>query len=398
MRSDEGKLRAYLDDALSADERQTVETWLADEPEAAATLHRLRQERDDFAQHLTSLAPPPTAHPNASQALKRLQSEATNSSDNSFAFGTGIKERMNPMFNQPFFKKYQPAITAIAVAALVAVLFSFAPVRAVAGNFLQIFRVQEIKVIPVDVDDFENMENKAEIEGLLEQFNPEANIISGGDDPQDVGSLAEAADLVDFSVVEIGDLPGDVAGKSNKISVQGRTVARLDLDKELMEALFEAAEIEISLPDSLNESPIIVTMPNAVHQVWGETESDRPHGWNTPTLSFIQMKSPEVEYPDDLDLNALGAAGMQLIGMSKAEATALSATIDWANTLVLPIPQDDDVNVDEVNINGASGYVFEDKDYDRTNASVMWAKDGVTYFVAGTYTPDEILDIARSVK
>jgi hypothetical protein len=115
-------------------------------------------------------------------------------------------------------------------------------------------------------------------------------------------------------------------------------------------------------------------------------------------LGFMQLPAPSVEYPDDLDLNALGVAGLQFLGMSKAEATALGATIDWANTLVLPIPSDTELTVSEVSVNGTKGTLFTEEEAKGDDTALMWQQNGMTYFVAGNYTADEILAIAQSVK
>lgn len=383
MRIDEGTLRAWLDDALSPTEREAVAHYLAGSAEARATLAWLSQDRADFALKLETLAPPATELPAAPQALKRFYAEAA-PQEASFT-PVSIKERIDRMFNNPFVKKYQPILSALAVIAVLSALFSFAPVRAIAGNLLQIFRVQDVKVVPIDEDKFESRENKAEIQGLLDKFNPEQNIVSGGGDPQIVDSVAEAAGLVDFPIARLTDQP-----EADEVSVYEKTVAEIMLDKELLDALFEAAKIDVTLPDSIEDSPMVLTMPATVAQKWGPDDD--------PSLTMLQLRSPQVEYPADLDLNALGVAGLQLLGMDEAEAVSLGASIDWANTLVLPIPQDDDVNISEVDVNGATGYLFVDTDYEIVHSSVMWTQNGLTYFLEGRQSADKIIELARSVK
>ncbi len=73
MQIDQGKLRAYLDHALSQQELVEVKKQLADSPEARAALARLRQERADFAPHLAALAAPSDKQPDASQAWRHFQ-------------------------------------------------------------------------------------------------------------------------------------------------------------------------------------------------------------------------------------------------------------------------------------------------------------------------------------
>jgi hypothetical protein len=383
MRIDEGILRAYLDQALSDVEMDQVKKQLADSPEAQAMLARLSQDRDDVTPHLDVLAPSPTAQSSTPQAWQRFQADVTGQSSQAL----DKQERMNQMSNPSFFKRYQPAIITLAVIAIVAVSLSFAPVRAVAGNLLRVFRVQAVQVVPVDKDHMQSMKNDPRIKGILEDLEAEVNVISDGEEPEEVDSVEQADEKVNFTVARITALP-DGLDDPTKIEVAQQRIVEMHLDKALLDALFEAAEIEVSLPDSLNEQPIVVTQPDTVMQRW-QVEDNR--------LEFVQMASPSVEYPDDLDLNALGAAGLQFLGMSKEEAEALSDTIDWANTLILPVPKGGDVSVAEISINGAKGFLFTHED-DSDGAAVMWMQDGMSYFINGDYPAAQIVEMAQSAQ
>lgn len=292
------------------------------------------------------------------------------------------------MFNPTFIKRH-PSLTAIITAVvLIAILFSFAPVRVMAANFLSVFRVQQVKVVRVNVNALDRYEDNEEMKGLLDRFDPEPEKVSGDEEPTEVNSIDEADSMVDFSVARIQDLPEN-AGDPSEILVHGQTVHHLNLDKDLLEEIFDAAGIELTLPDSLNERPIIITRPNGVTQAWG-TEGSRE-------LFFGQFRSPEIDHPDDLDIKAFGIAILQFLGKSKEEATQLGESIDWANTLLLPVPNDDDVNASEVSINGADGVLFKD-DTDSGRNSVMWTTNGVTYMLGGNYSAEEILEMAQSVQ
>ncbi len=385
MRIDEGKLRAYLDQALPPEEMKKLKKQLADSPEAQAALTRLSQERDDFAQLLAPLAPPVAERSAASQALRRWQAQRTGQSNPSI---NSVAERIGTMFTQSFIKKYQTALSVLTVVAIIAISFSFAPVRVTAANFLKIFRVQTVKIVPVDEDHMEAIKNNPQLKGLIDELEPEVKVLTDSE-PQEVDSLAEAAELVNFDIAEITALP-DGLGEPASIIVHKQRVVQMNLDKELLEAIFEAAEIEVSLPDSLNEEPIIVTQSDAVIQKWQQAEKD--------VLEFVQMMPPQIEYPDDLDLNALGVAGLQLLGMAKDEAEALAKTIDWANTLILPVPNNGKVTVTEITINGGKGFIFsEDSKNSNDETAVMWQK-GISYFVNGDYAAEQMVKVAESVK
>ena len=288
------------------------------------------------------------------------------------------------MFNNSFVRQYRAAFIAVAVALVLAFLFSFAPVRSAAGRFLKIFRVQEVKIVPVDVAQMEKLKNNPEFSGLMQQFNPQVERVAGGGEPQPVASLEEAAAAVDFSPLPLK--PFDDEGTVH-IALQPAATDRLNLDRDLLEAIFQSAGIEVQLPDSLDESPIILHRPTTVLQTW--------EAGGRAALHFAQLRSPEIEYPDDLDLQALGTAGLQLLGMPEAEARALGATIDWANTLVLPVPADAGVTVTEVTVNGAKGFLFADEAASGDGAALMWQQNGVVYLLQGKYSGPQLLAIAE---
>lgn len=73
MRVNKAKLRAYLDNELSEQERKVVEKYLANTLEARITLTRLCQEIEQVNQALDILAPTSSTISPAAQALKRLQ-------------------------------------------------------------------------------------------------------------------------------------------------------------------------------------------------------------------------------------------------------------------------------------------------------------------------------------
>jgi anti-sigma factor RsiW len=384
MRLDEGKLRAYLDQDLPPEEQEKVRKQLADSPQAQAWLARLSQERDDFAPYLAALAPGAGDRSAAPQALRRLQAHISGGSFQTPI--TEMRERTKLMSIRPFIRRYQSVIAVLAVVALTVGLFSLAPVRAMAGNFLKIFRVQTVQIVPVDADHLRAMRDDPRFQGLMEELEPQINVVTDSE-AQTVDSLAEANDLAAFPVAEITALPGEL-GAPSSIAIFPEKVVNLNLDKELLEAIFEAADIEISLPDSLNEEPFVVTEPNSVVQTWKAGDQE--------ILSFVQMTAPAVEYPDDLDLEALGVAGLQLLGMSEAEATTLGANIDWTTTLVLPVPKDADMSVTEVSIHGADGLLFANPDAEDA-AAVMWQEGDMSYMVAGEFSADEVMSMAESV-
>ena len=152
-------------------------------------------------------------------------------------------------------------------------------------------------------------------------------------------------------------------------------------DLALMQILFEAAELSPDLiPPEIDGQPFTVTLSTSVMQLWEDN-----------ALMTLQMESPTVEFPDAVDEEALGIAMLQFLGYSPADAAALSASIDWTTTLLLPLPSDL-VNFESVVVDGTDGFYLtgaspegEFEDY----AAVLWQKDGFVYLVARRAESDQ---------
>jgi hypothetical protein len=83
--------------------------------------------------------------------------------------------------------------------------------------------------------------------------------------------------------------------------------------------------------------------------------------------------------------------------MSPAEAEAFSNRVDWATTLIIPVPQGADYR--SVMVDGAEGVILEDT-YAGGNArfTMLWVKDGMFYGLSGDGTRYSPLRIGNSLK
>ena len=69
--------------------------------------------------------------------------------------------------------------------------------------------------------------------------------------------------------------------------------------------------------------------------------SDARGGRTGPTTGcteYAQVPAPRASTPPELDLDQLGRAYLQLLGMSAQEAERFSQRVNWATTLVVPLP------------------------------------------------------------
>jgi hypothetical protein len=271
-------------------------------------------------------------------------------------------------------RKYAFAALLVIVAAGFAMLSP--TVRAAASDFLGLFRVEKFAPISVSARQLETLERIAD-QGLTPG---ELELL--GDEPssRSVSSLEEAAAQVGWTVAS-----PRLLGAPDTIHVTDGAAGRLTIDLAASRLILSSAGLDPSLlPSSLEGQPVDVTLYPMAAQAWQDAG-----------ITLIQTDSPLIAYPADVDPELLGGALLQLLGMSEAEASRLSASIDWTNTLLMPIPTEF-ATFSEVTIDGASGLALSS--LDGAHSSLMWEKAGRLYFLEGQGTVRELVRVAGSLR
>jgi hypothetical protein len=309
----------------------------------------------------------PSEAPSKAAAFARLQS---------------ISEIRNPKSaiqngGQTMFRK---GIVAIGFAAVlfIAVLFSFPAVRATASDFLGLFRVQKFAPISVSPQQLAVLEQLAE-----EDMAPgELRIKNEPGALTPVDSLGAASIETGLDVRTIGAL-----GEPDTINVIDGGDGSLRIDVTAARALMEAAGADPTLlPDSLDGAVVHVTVFPGVQQSWGEAD--------TVEYTLMQAPSPMVDYPEEIDAQALGEAALQVLGTDPEQARSIAQNIDWASTLLLPIPSEA-VTYSEVTIDGVSGVALEP--LDGNGGALMWQKNGIIYLLSTQESTNELLTLIDSI-
>lgn len=275
--------------------------------------------------------------------------------------------------------KRHPLWTALAVFAVLIVLFSFTPINTWASSFLGLFRVEKITVIPFNPTNIENSHQGlvSQKDTMREMFGKNLEI-TGDDKVQKAASSDEAVAQAGFTP----RLP-NVPGQSATFFVKPGMQARLVIDQPRMQAILDAVEMNIEIPASVNGQEVEIEVPNAIIAAFGDCpEQDPTAGELKNCTVLIQLPSPTVKLPDELNVPQLGEAVLQFLGLSAEEAKSLSATIDWTSTLVLPIPQGEDVSYEEVTVDGGTGTLLQSAENDVY--SLVWVKNGMLYMLAGS--------------
>ena len=101
----------------------------------------------------------------------------------------------------------RPAWMALAIVLILAVSLSFAPVRAIANNFLGLFRVEQIQVVEVD---YSNLSSQLGDSSQIENFLSQNVQVDEGGGIQEVADAQAAAQMTGLDVRVISGFDGPV--------------------------------------------------------------------------------------------------------------------------------------------------------------------------------------------
>ncbi len=381
----DGELRAAQDGELEEERLQ----HLNDCAECQARNQELQQEHRQAAQLLGLLTPKEEPVPNVQKAWLR------------FTEGQKIKKETS-MFKKWF--AFPVARIATAALVIVAVVLAFPGARAFAGELLNLFRVQQVTVIPVDFTGLEQLTGDGALGNQFTQLiSNSIHMDQKPGDPVAVTSAENASKLTSFNV----RLP---QGKTpSQIYVTNAASFTVTVDRAKAQSLLdEAGRSDLVLPASIDGADISVQIPAAVSAGYGtcpkpEKDTAENKGSEIPGRRFpdcvmlVEMPSPSVNAPADLDVNQLAQLGLEFTGMSKEDAAAFTKTVNWASTLVIPIPKNA-ASYEQVTVDGVTGTLIQRPADDAPQYALIWVKNGIIYAISGLgANSQQAIDLANSL-
>ena len=299
-------------------------------------------------------------------------------------------------------------ITGAAVLAL-ALSFSFAPVRTFAGQFLGLFRVQQIAVVPVDMARLDGLHDDPTLSDQISRlFGDTVKVTKDPGPAVMAASAAEASQLAGFTVRELSG-----AGGSPEFEVSDSGAFEVVINRERAQAILnEAGRGDLQLPEALDGETISVSIPAGVRTTYNcpdlnEAEDNATFSGEMRAdldelrgcVLFGQIPSPSVETPPSLDMVQLAELGLQFAGMSSEEARAFSASVDWTSTLVVPIPTGAS-QAEQVSVDGVTGTLVMMRGNDEVpqRYTLLWVKDGIVYALSAFGTADEAVALGSSIR
>lgn len=392
--TNEGTLRAYLDQELPVAARDAVADHLAQCVMCRERLDDLRLQTERVGAILSAGSAGEVPDPH--HALHKLKQAA------------GYAERDEPSSRRassaaPVWRTYmqtsfwtKKVAIGLAVVVVLVGLLALPPVRALADQLLQVFRLQKVVFVPVSSERMEELDN-LDFDGQT-LFVSEPEMIKEPGDPQTVETIAEAAGMVGYDVYE--PTVFSCTPLTTTLNVLDSSAMQFQVNVEGARQMLEMLDIhDVTVPDALGNEPITVEMSPLVAA---------RYACERGSYTLIQGHSPSVSVPDGVDLAEPGRALLRLLGVEPYQADILSKEIDWGSTLVFPFPANLDT-IRQVTVNGVDGLLTDGSDWDedsghghrryRNHNQLYWQQDDMFYVLMGENVgSSDLMEAAESVQ
>jgi hypothetical protein len=386
----DGELRAALDREVGVEQLQHLEACR----DCQTRQSQLQAEQKQIAHRLAFLTPSDEPVPATQKVWNRFSQQV-------------IMKKETSMFKKWFaFPTVRFGTAALLILALV---LAFPGTRALAGELLNLFRVQHVTVVPVDFTGMEQL-NGAVGHNISQLISDSVTMKKEPGDPVNVATTDEASQLAGFNV----RAPQDVT--PSRINVMSGASFTFTIDRAKAQALLdEAGRSDLVLPEEVDGADVSVNIPSSVSIAFGtcpepssESEAERERKREMETsgspgrvykdcIILAQIPSPEVSAPASLDIAKLAQLGLEFTGMTAEEAAQFTSTVDWTSTLIVPIPKNA-ASYQQVTVDGVTGTLIERPTDDAPQFALFWVKDGIIYTIGGLGSNSQkALEIANSL-
>jgi hypothetical protein len=284
----------------------------------------------------------------------------------------------------------------LAVVGVAAALLAVPSVRAGAASLLARFRVVHFVAVEVDPSRVEQLRaSEMDLPGLI---GGNVEVLEDPGPPVAAASPEEAGAATGVRVRVPGWLPPDVTLRAT--AYRGPRRVRVVADTARLEQLLDFLGIEdVQVPPALDGQTATIDVPALVRLTYANDRGAEAH--------FLQARSPEVELPEGVEIEALAEIGLRILGFGAAEAKRFAQVIDWRSTMLVPIPAGD-ARFKRVDINGRPGLLVARTVPATGSASpapparevqmLIWSADGMVYAIRGNFRDESVLRMAYSTR
>ena len=274
-------------------------------------------------------------------------------------------------------RRWQRALRSPVAAAVGVVALLGGASAAAAGDWLQIFRTEEIAPVTVTSSDLVELPDLSAY-GALEVLQ--------APDVQSVDDAAAAAEVTGLAVPEPSRLPDGVTG-SPAYRVSGQASALFPFSTADAARSAEAAGEPLPTPPpGLEGSSIRIEAGPGLAAVWQGRSG-------LPALAVGRAVAPTA-YSDGVPFETARDYLLSLPGLPADVAEQLRNLSGDGSTLPLPVPAEM-VTSSTTDLDGTPATVLTSRD--GTMSGVVWVEDGVVTGVAGSLGTDEVLAVAREL-
>jgi hypothetical protein len=279
----------------------------------------------------------------------------------------------------------------LAIVLILTVVLSVPSTRALAGKFLNLFRVQQVVVVPIDSTGMQQLTGNSILgKQVSDLISSSVTTQQKPASPVTVADAASASQQAGFTV----RVPKDMA--PSRISLEGAGAFTIKVDVAKAQALLnESGRPDLVLPSSVNGADVSVTIPASVSIAYGTcpdpATQDKANGIGLngsagrqypDCVILAEIPTPSVSAPADLNIAQLAQIGLEFTGMTSEQAAAFTQTVDWTSTLVIPLPKNA-ATYQQVTVDGVTGTLIQ-----RTPAAeepqyaLLWVKNGIIYAIS----------------
>ncbi len=394
----EGQMRAYIDgEAAEGASIQEVAAHLADCTACRAQLGQIKARAVFVEERFAALSAPM----DAKNSLAKLSGRRALAN-----LKEKIEQKETSIMSKLFGSALRPVWIALLILAAAGGMLSFPAGRAWAGEFLGLFRVQQVRVVPIDFSGMAQYNNDATLENQFSDLiSKSINVRKELSKPRLVASAEEASQLAGFKV----RLPA-IVPEVSQFFIQSGSAYDILVDRSRAQSLLdELGRSDLVLPESLDGATVSVDIPDGIIAAFGEcpkvvTDDDKKEASKENIAEYpectvlFEIPSPTINTPPDMNIAELAKLGLEFAGMKPEEAQTLTDSVDWTTSMIVPIPKQNSV-VEQVKVDGVEGTLIKRESGYAPRFVLIWIKDGITYSING-YGLDtsKAIEMADSLK
>jgi hypothetical protein len=290
---------------------------------------------------------------------------------------------------------------------MLAVLLTFAPVRAWAESLLTVFRVEHFTVLEMDSAMGNGLQNNQLLNQAVSRvLSDEVTVIQSPQRPQSVADAATASQLAGFPVQLLsGQTPA-------ALLLESGAAVQMKLDRDRLQSILdEAGRNDLHIPGAVDGAIVGVHIPAGIMALYGNCgdaairmegqhqaqNSSNIQPADATCISLAEVPSPSVSAPPEIHPDQIAQVALQFYGMSASDAANFTKTVDWTSTLVLPVVRGQS-SYKQVSVNGNDGVLLRPQNRQpATSFTLMWVGDGIVYALNGTGDDTTALSLASQL-